>query len=105
MRYNVKCFYIPNIIDNLPKKTSPLEEMRIVSVGRLSPEKGYMDLLRLFKVIHSNHKDWVLDIIGDGREKDKLEEYISKNNLESSVTLHGYQDKNYIDDILNKSSV
>ena len=66
MRYNVKCFYIPNIIDNLPKKTSPLEEMRIVSVGRLSPEKGYMDLLKIFKLLHQDHKDWTLDIYGNG---------------------------------------
>ena len=105
MRYNVKCFYIPNIIDNLPKKTSSLEEMRIVSVGRLSPEKGYMDLLKLFSVLHKNHNDWILDIIGDGSEKERLENYISKNDLSSTVTLHGYQDKNYIDNILNKSSL
>ena len=104
-RYNVKCFYIPNIIDNLPKKTSPLEENRLVSVGRLSPEKGYMDLLKLFNVLHKKHIDWALDIIGDGSEKEKLEKYIKNNDLESSVTLHGYQDKNYIDKILNKSSL
>lgn len=105
VRNNVKCFYIPNIIDNLPKKCSQLKEMRLISVGRLSPEKGYMDLLKLFNVLHNDHKDWVLDIIGDGSEKDKLENYISKNNLSSFVTLHGYQNKNYIDNILNKSSL
>ena len=104
-KYNVKCFYIPNIIDNLPRECAPLEEKRIVSVGRLSPEKGYMDLLHLFNALHENHDDWVLDIIGDGSEKDKLNEYIIKNKLESYVTLHGYQDKNYIDKVLNKSSL
>ena len=104
-KYNVKCFYIPNIIDNLPKRIAPLEENRLVSVGRLSPEKGYMDLLQLFNVLHKNHNDWVLDIIGDGSEKDKLNNYIIKNKLESCVTLHGYQDKKYIDEILNKSSL
>ena len=105
MKYNVKCFYIPNIIDNLPREVAPLEEKRIVSVGRLSPEKGFMDLLKIFHILHNNHKDWVLDIIGDGSEKDKLMEYISKNDLASSVTLHGYRDKKYIDKILNKSSL
>ena len=55
--------------------------------------------------IHKNHNDWVLDIIGDGSEKDKLNNYIIKNKLESCVTLHGYQDKKYIDEILNKSSL
>ena len=100
-----RCVYIPNIIDKLPKYLSRLNKKRLVSVGRLSPEKGYMDLLKLFNILHNNHKDWVLDIIGDGSEKDKLDNYISKNNLSSCVTLHGYQNKNYIDNILNKSSL
>ncbi len=104
-KYKVKCFYIPNIIDNLPKSSASLEEKRIVSVGRLSPEKGFMDLLRIFRVLHRNHEDWVLDIIGDGSEMDNLQRYIKENNLEDVVTLHGYQNKGYIDSILNKSSL
>ena len=84
---------------------APLKEKRLVSVGRLSPEKGYMDLLKIFKLLHQDHKDWTLDIIGDGKEKDKLEDYISKNKLDEFVTLHGYRDKEYIDKILHKSSL
>ena len=104
-KYNVKCFYIPNIIDELPNKTAPLEEKRLISVGRLSPEKGYDDLLKLFKILHETYKDWHLDIIGDGQEKNNLEKYIDNNKLEKNVTLHGYQKKDYIDEMLNKSSL
>lgn len=104
-KYKVKCFYIPNIIDNLPKNVASLEEKRLVSVGRLSPEKGFMDLLELFNILHHNHKDWILDIIGDGSEMDNLQKYIKDHHLEEYVTLHGYQNKSYIDSILNKSSL
>lgn len=104
-KYNVKCFFIPNIVDKLPKEMAPLKEKRLVSVGRLSPEKGYMDLLKIFKLLHQDHKDWTLDIIGDGKEKDKLEDYISKNKLDKFITLHGYRDKEYIDKVLHKSSL
>lgn len=100
-----KCVYISNIVDSIPKKTAPLQEKRLISVGRLSAEKGFIDLLMLYNKIEKNHPDWCLDIIGDGAERKKLEEYIKKHNLEPKVTLHGFQKKDYIDKMLQKSSI
>jgi len=100
-----KCVYIPNIIDKLPKYLSRLNKKRLVSVGRLSPEKGPMDLLRIYNRINEIHPDWKLDIIGDGPERTKMEEYILENNLSKNVTLHGFRNKDYIDDILHNSSI
>lgn len=99
------CVYIPNSVDRVPKNTSSLEEKRLISVGRLSKEKGFIDLLKVYKQVLKTNPDWVLDIIGDGAERKSLEEYISKNNLEGKVTLHGFQGKDYIDKILHKSSI
>ena len=104
-KYKCKCIYIPNMLDSIPKRLAPLEEKRIVSVGRLSQEKGYMDLLRIFKQLSKKHKNWHLDIIGDGPERDKLEEYIKTRNLEEKITLHGFRSKDYIDKILHQSSL
>lgn len=67
--------YIPNVIEGIPEKIAPLDEKRLVSVGRLSPEKGFIDLLKMFNILHKDYPDWRLDIIGDGVEKDKLEKY------------------------------
>lgn len=100
-----KCVFIPNIIDSIPKKTAPLIEKRLVSVGRLSPEKGHMDLLKIYNKLYKSHPDWCLDIIGDGKEREKLEEYITEYNLGEKVKLHGFQGKDYIDKILSKSSI
>ena len=102
---NCKCIYIPNMIDEVPKTCSSLTEKRLISVGRLSPEKGYVDLLSIYNTLSKNNPDWVLDIIGDGKEKEKLEEYIKNHNLQEKVTLHGFRDKEYIDKMLNKSSI
>ncbi len=103
--YNCKCVYIPNILDSMPSKLAKLEEKRLVSVGRLSKEKGYLDLLRIYNVLVKNHPDWILDIIGDGPEKDTLQQYIKNQKLDDKITLHGFRNKEYIDKILNKSSI
>lgn len=100
-----KCIYIPNVLDSTPKKSAMLKEKRLVSVGRLSPEKGYLDLLGLYSILVKDHPDWCLDIIGDGPERGNLEEYIKSHNLEKNVVLHGFQNKEYIDKILRKSSI
>ena len=99
------CVYIPNAIEELPKKKALLQEKRLVSVGRLSPEKGYMDLLKVYRKLIVNYPDWTLDIVGDGVEKEKLEDYIEKYDLKDKVKLHGFQGKEYIDKLLNKSSI
>ena len=104
---NTSCMsiMIPNSIDSLPDTMAPLKEKRLISVGRLSKEKGYLDLLRIYKKLSINHPDWTLDIIGDGPERDSLKDFIHKNHLEDKVTLHGFQGKEYIDKLLHKSSI
>ncbi len=103
--YNCRCVYIPNVLDSFPDKCAPLVEKRLVSVGRLSKEKGYIDLLGLYNILVKDHPDWTLDIVGYGPEKERLEEYIMAHNLSDKVILHGYQGKEYIDKLLNKSSI
>lgn len=100
-----KSIYIPNVIDYIPEKTSKLKDKRLVSVGRLSPEKGYDDLLNIFKELNKTCKDWKLDIVGSGNEEENLKNYIKENNLEKSVTLHGFKDTKFIYDLFNKSSI
>ena len=105
LEYKVKCVYIPNTLENIPKTKSTLTAKRIVSVGRLSKEKGYLSLLEIYSDVIKKHPDWVLDIIGDGKEKATLEAYIKKHNLEDKVTLHGFQNSEYINNIMHKSSI
>lgn len=102
---NCVSVYIPNSIDKIPRNVAPLEKKRFVTVGRLSPEKGFIDLLKIYEEIIKTHSDWTLDIIGDGPERKNLEDYIKEHNLKDKVTLHGFQGKEYIDKILHDSSI
>lgn len=100
-----KCFYIPNMLDSVPDQLSKLNEKRLISVGRLSREKGYEDLLDVFKLIHQEEPSWRLDIIGDGAQKNLLGDRIFNEGLKECVTLYGFQDKTFINNLLSKSSI
>lgn len=104
-RTNIKCIYIPNALEEYPKKYASLEKQNLISVGRLSYEKGFDDLIDVFKLVNGIHPDWKLNIVGDGFERKKIEEKIKKNNLENSIILHGYQNKEYINELLFNSSI
>ena len=74
-------------------------------MGRLSPEKGYLDLLKIYLDLKNKKCKWHLDIIGDGSERSKLEKFIKENNLEKDVTLHGFKNSKEIEKLMHKASI
>ena len=100
-----KVVYIPNSLDSYQSKSSKLEEKNIVSVGRLEKEKGFDDLLKLFKKVNNKYPDWKLNIIGDGSQKDYLLKLAKDLELKDNIVFHGLQDKEYINDMLYHSSI
>lgn len=60
--------------------------------GRLSKEKGILNLVKAIKEI-DNAK---LIIAGDGDERECIEEYIKDNNLQDRISLIGYQNQENI---------
>ena len=79
---------IPNPISLIPEQCSSLENKRVISVGRLEPQKGFDMLIAAWKEISQKHPDWVLDIYGDGGLHDVLQNEIVKKNLSDSCTIH-----------------
>lgn len=100
-----KCMYIPNGIDFFPKNYSKLTSKRCICVGRLSSEKGYDDLIKVFSIINKSRSDFFLDIVGDGICKKNILKLIKEYKLESRVILHGEQNKDYINKLLEDSSL
>ncbi len=101
---NTKCVYIPNSLDYYPNRVSELDNHNLVSVGRLSKEKGYMDLIDVMKMVIEKYPDAILNIIGDGPERENIENKIKENMLTDNIKLHGFQNRDYINSILSKSS-
>ena len=100
-----KVLYSPLCVDYIPEKESKKENKNIVSIGRLSHEKGFLDLIDVFSLINKEDNECVLHIIGDGEEKTKIEEKINELNLIDNVILYGYKDKEFIREKLNDMSL
>ncbi len=90
-KYNThtKCLTIPNFIDLPLVIERPSLQNQVISVGRLEKEKGFDRLLQIWSLVAADIPNWKLKIIGDGTQKELLEDIIKKMNLENSVTLMG----------------
>ncbi len=77
-------------------ETSPSEKKnQVVSVGRLSKEKGHSILLNAFAKV--DDKNWTLHLVGDGPERSNLELEASALGLSDKVIFHGFmKDFRYI---------
>lgn len=64
---------------------------RIISVGRLYPQKNQKMMIEAFAQISERYPDWKLVIYGEGPERDSLESLVSnlKSQVSSRISLPG----------------
>lgn len=94
---------IHNVIDDkeiLEKADQPLigvEKKRITlcTVGRLSAPKNYIRLLKTANKLHGDGFDFDLWFVGDGEQRNLIEDFIREHDMESYVTLFGFQKNPY----------
>lgn len=79
---------IPNSVA-LKNKES---ELTIISISRLNKQKGILDLIEMFKIIHSSIPASKLWLVGedDGGFKKNVERKIAEYNLKESVVFFGF---------------
>ncbi|MDO8529603.1 MAG: glycosyltransferase family 4 protein [bacterium] len=65
------------------------EEFRILCVSRITPRKGVNYLIEAFKKLSEKHQDIFLQIIGDGDEKNELENLVKELKIENKVEFTG----------------
>ena len=95
---------IHNVIDDkeiLEKAEQPLQTIAekrnftLCTVGRFMPQKNYIRLLSGVYGLHQDGLDFDLWILGDGEQRDLIEEYISKHDMKPYVKLMGFQANPY----------
>lgn len=100
-----KVKFIRNSISYYPEIISNLDKKNVLSVGRLSPEKGYLDLIEIFKEVVKVYPDWNLEIVGDGPQYEELKKKIQDNNLQDYIKLLGFKNKKELEEIELNSSI
>lgn len=76
---------------------------RIISVGRLYPQKDQKTMIEAFANVSEHHPDWKLVIFGEGPERKALESLVERLKVKDKVILPG-RSENIIDE-LNKSKI
>lgn len=81
---------IPNPI-TIPAAKAALTKKQIIAAGRISPVKGFEDLILAWKQIFQQFPDWQLHIYGDDYlgTKDKLISLVKANGLSDVVLFKG----------------
>lgn len=81
---------IPNWIEDVNADLAyNIHSKNIVSIGRISKEKGYDMLVQVAEIVSDRHPEWHWDIYGDGPYRSTLEKEIFKRKLEQFITLKG----------------
>lgn len=96
----IRVMYNPIDKDNILEKSKEKIEMKkdklnIITVGRLSYQKGYDILLQTHKKLIKEGLNYSLIILGEGIERKNLEKYIKENNLENNTQLLGFKENPY----------
>jgi glycosyltransferase involved in cell wall biosynthesis len=66
------------------------DTLRLISVGRLSEEKGFIYLLRALRKLLDLGLNLQLQIAGEGPLRHELETFITENSMEKNVQLLGW---------------
>ena len=85
-------FCIPNMVSVSPVPYRGEDSKRIVSVGRLSHQKGYDLLLKAVADIADKMGEFYIDIYGEGEERSALEARSEQLGLTDKVHFCGYTD-------------
>lgn len=100
---SVECVYNPTINERLLNLQNELileewylkdNRKTILGIGRLSKQKDFETLIRAFYRF-GDFENYKLVILGDGQEKENLEELIKKLKIEKHIYLNGFVSNPY----------
>ena len=88
-----------------PQERAARTKGQILTVGRLSPEKGYGYLLEAASILHADGVDFHWNIVGEGAERRSIERNIQQRELQNKVTLLGARPSTDVQQLMNSSEL
>ena len=83
---------IPNPVNVLAEKTPGSGKLRIVTAGRLAPQKNHRLLVDACALLKEGARDFTCDIFGDGPCRQALADHIRQRGMAGCVQLRGSVD-------------
>jgi len=79
---------IPNPLSFYPEESSNLDDKRVITVGKLSYQKGQDLLIKAWKIVSRKYPDWTLDIFGMLDNITMYQTLIKEKSLTDKIYLH-----------------
>lgn len=71
------------------------KKIKFIAIGRFVRAKGFDRLLRVAKKLYKKEHEFEIWILGDGEERNEMEQYIEKNDMQDYFKLKGFKDNPY----------
>lgn len=112
--YGIECISIHNGI--LPESLKPIcsianvkDEIHMIAVSTMTERHGYDRVIEGLRLYYESFKDGdikvIIDLVGDGPEREKYQVLVSEYGLEESVIFHGYLNGGFLESLYSKASV
>jgi len=99
-------FYPPAYTPSQPRRYRPEGPLRVVSVGRLSPEKGFIHAMKAVdQLVRSDRTDFTFTLVGSGLERAQLQAWGTEHGLDHVVRFAGEKTRAEVAAILDASDV
>ena len=83
----IKATVIPNSVAFYPEQITHCENKCIISVGRLTEQKGYDLLIKAWGIVAYKHPEWKIVVYGEGELQEYLKKEINRLNLQDSFII------------------
>jgi len=83
-----RVYVIPNSLPFFTKDKAALINKTILTVGRISHEKGYDRLIEVLSMIKLKMNGWEMKIFGNGVLESQLKDLINENNLSEFISIN-----------------
>lgn len=89
--FSISSKVIANPLSFSSKEKADPKNQTFIAVGSLMYVKGFDRLIDAFALFHKKHKEWTCHILGEGRQRAKLEQQIQDHGLQDFIFLEGNQ--------------
>lgn len=112
--YDIKAKFeiVPDVLDTslffyASQGSGKGDQKRLIFVGNLEPteHKGFPTLLNALIRLGERRRDWCLDVVGEGSEREEYERRVANAGLPVSIVFYGAQRKQEIAEMMRHSDI